>query len=209
MAKMYLDELETASSIYKDNFLSRDIDTSKNVNSMIYDFVSGTKSKLSGSMWDAVRGKMGEFEGIFSNFNSVSDEFCSAIETAIQMLVNVVGEDSEYDYLDDSLLDNLHTQLKDLNAKLETLSQGETTTSKDKDGKETTTTQYDYAAINACKEEIKKTQALITKTEKFRDAYKKALKIVEGAYQSVVAFGSSVDNIQVSDKITFDGGYSV
>lgn len=209
MAKIYLDELETASSIYKDNFLSRDIDTSKNVNSMIYDFVNGTKSKLSGSMWDAVRGKMDEFEGIFSNFNSVSDEFCGAIETAIQMLVDVVGENNEYDYLDDSLLYNLHTQLKDLNAKLETLNQGETTTSKDKDGKETTTTQYDYAAISACKAEIEKTQDLITKTEKFRDAYKKALEIVEGAYQDVVSFGSSVDNIQVSDKITYDGGYSV
>lgn len=209
MAKMYLDELETASSIYKDKFLSKDIDTSKNVNSMIYDFVNGTKSKLSGSMWDAVRGKMDEFESVFSNFNSVSDDFCSAIETAIKMLVDVVGEDSEYDYLDDSLLDDLHTQLKELTAKLETLNQGVTTTSKDKDGKETTTTQYDYAAINACKEEIKKTQALITKTEKFRDAYKKALEIVEGAYQSVVSFGSSVDSIQASDKITFDGGYSV
>ena len=209
MAKVYLDELETASSIYKDNFLSRDIDTSKNVNSMIYDFVNGTKSKLSGSMWDAVRGKMGEFEGIFSNFNSVSDEFCSAIETAVQMLVDVVGENNEYDYLDDSLLDNLRIQLKNLNAKLDILNQGETTTIKDKNGKEKTTTQYDYTAINSCKEEIKKTQALITKTEKFKDVYKKALEIVEGAYQNVVAFGSSVDSIQASDTITFNGSYSV
>ena len=209
MAKIYLNELETASSIYKDKFLSSDIDTAKNVNSMIGDFVGGTKSKLSGSMWDAVRGKMGEFESTFSQFDTISDNFCNAIETAVKMLVDVAGEDNEYDYLDDSLLASLHTKLKNLKSKLDVLSQGETITSKDKNNKETTTVKYDSAAISACEAEIEKTQDLITKTEKFRDAYKKALEIVEGAYQDVVSFGSSVDNIQVSDKITYDGGYSV
>lgn len=209
MAKIYLNELETASSIYKDKFLSSDIDTAKNVNSMIGDFVGGTKSKLSGSMWDAVRGKMGEFESTFSQFDTISDNFCNAIETAVKMLVDVAGEDNEYDYLDDSLLASLHTKLKNLKSKLDVLNQGETITSKDKNNKETTTVKYDSAAISACEAEIEKTQDLITKTEKFRDAYKKALEIVEGAYQDVVSFGSSVDNIQVSDKITYDGGYSV
>lgn len=209
MAKIYLNELETASSIYKDKFLSSDIDTAKNVNSMIGDFVGGTKSKLSGSMWDAVRGKMGEFESTFSQFDTISDNFCNAIETAVKMLVDVAGEDNEYDYLDDSLLASLHTKLKNLKPKLDVLNQGETITSKDKNNKETTTVKYDSVAISACEAEIEKTQDLITKTEKFRDAYKKALEIVEGAYQDVVSFGSSVDNIQVSDKITYDGGYSV
>lgn len=209
MAKIYLNELETASSIYKDKFLSSDIDTAKNVNSMIGDFVGGTKSKLSGSMWDAVRGKMGEFESTFSQFDTISDNFCNAIETAVKMLVDVAGEDNEYDYLDDSLLASLHTKLKNLKSKLDVLNQGETITSKDKNNKETTTVKYDSTAISACEAEIEKTQDLITKTEKFRDAYKKALEIVEGAYQDVVSFGSSVDNIQVSDKITYDGGYSV
>ena len=209
MAKIYLNELETASSIYKDKFLSSDIDTAKNVNSMIGDFVGGTKSKLSGSMWDAVRGKMGEFESTFSQFDTISDNFCNAIETAVKMLVDVAGEDNEYDYLDDSLLSSLHTKLKNLKSKLDVLNQGETITSKDKNNKETTTVKYDSTAISACEAEIEKTQDLITKTEKFRDAYKKALEIVEGAYQDVVSFGSSVDNIQVSDKITYDGGYSV
>ena len=209
MAKIYLNELETASSIYKDKFLSSDIDTAKNVNSMIGEFVGGTKSKLSGSMWDAVRGKMGEFESTFSQFDTISDNFCNAIETAVKMLVDVAGEDNEYDYLDDSLLASLHTKLKNLKSKLDVLNQGETITSKDKNNKETTTVKYDSTAISACEAEIEKTQDLITKTEKFRDAYKKALEIVEGAYQDVVSFGSSVDNIQVSDKITYDGGYSV
>lgn len=209
MAKMYLNELETASSIYKDKFLSRDIDTSKNVNSMIYDFVNGTKSKLSGSMWDAVRGKMGEFESVFSSFNSISDDFCSVIETAIKLLVDAVGDDNVNDYLDDSQLDNLRTKLENLKTKLETLNQGKKIVSKDKNGKETTTTQYDYESINACKEEIKKTQELIVKTEKFKEAYKKAIDIVEDAYQNVVSLGNSIDSIQVSDKITFDSSYSV
>lgn len=209
MAKIYLTELEEASSIYKDSFLSQDISTSNNVSGMINEFVTGTKSKLQGSMWDAVRGKMGEFQTAFSNFSKVSDNFCNTITNAVNKLQEVVGEDCNYDYLDDSKLDELNVKLNELKNKLETLKKGTQVTIKDKNGKETIQTQYDSDGIKACEAEINSTQNLIDKTEKFKEVYKEVLAQVEEAYNEVTSFASSVDGIEVSLKITYDSAKTV
>ncbi len=204
MAKVYLSELTEASEIYKKDFLSNDTSTSKTIAGTLSDFVNGTSSKLSGDIWNTVRAKLSEFQSVFTKFNSVSDSFCSAIESAIGLITDVIGDDCSYDYLDDGLLDSLKSELAELKTKLATLQQGTSIATTDDSGNKTTTIQYDNAAIEACEKEIKEKTALIAKTEQFKEAYDKAISILDEAFQSVESLSNEVDSIEVSTKITYN-----
>ena len=62
MAKLYLDEIETALSFQGVENLVKDVDDSKKISSSLESFIDNSSSKLEGAQWDAVRSKVGEYK---------------------------------------------------------------------------------------------------------------------------------------------------
>lgn len=208
MSKVYVDEIQAASDLYKGDIFSSDTNTVKSIDGQIGEFISTSSNTLKGDMWDAVRTKMQEFQDVFQKQASLVDEFGSAIQQALKLLYDCVGDNVDYDFLDTDQLEELNNKKSVLQAKLDNLNKGE----QKQTGYETVNGQqvpkyetvYDNAAIESTKSELADVEKLIAKTEEFKVVYNEAVSILDAAFSKVQAFASVVNSVQVSKKATYN-----
>ena len=109
MAKVYLDEINTFLESNTFDILSNDSSNSKNINSSLDSFISGTKDQLIGVNWDGYRTKMGEYNEAFASGMQIASKMSEAIKEALQILKDYLGDDL---MLDSSKLDYYRKQKK-------------------------------------------------------------------------------------------------
>ena len=117
MAKLYLDELESALSFTTFNTLSQDSRDATSTGNHLVDFIEQSEADLKGEQWDQVRGKMAEFQQALGQRAQVADHLGAAIEEALQMLKDYMEPD---EMLDSSRLEEYRDAKKQCEDSIET-----------------------------------------------------------------------------------------
>ncbi len=210
MAKVYLDEINTFLESNTFDILSNDSSNSKNINSSLDSFISGTKDQLIGVNWDGYRTKMGEYNEAFASGMQIASKMSEAIKEALQILKDYLGDDL---MLDSSKLDYYRKQKTICENSIDSLKGMLTATttveSKGANGETITSTQllYDTSEINSkislAQETLTELNRLITKIEGLDEVYNKAEAILQEAFSGLDSFGASVTSIKPDGRFEY------
>ena len=118
MASLYLDELDAALSFTTFDTLSQDTKDSYATGNHLVDFIEQSEKELVGEQWDQVRAKMAEFQQALGQRAIVADHLGAAIQEALEMLKEYMGED---EMLDSSKLDDYKAAKTQCEESIETL----------------------------------------------------------------------------------------
>jgi len=190
MAKLYLDEIEAALSFSGLENLKTDIDDSKKLSTSLSEFISTSSSKLTGEQWEAVRGKVTEYNNVSEARNSAATSLYDAIKEGLTLLKNYLGEDQ---MLDSSQLNECISKKKQCENTISSL--------KAKLSTETNTSSI-RSQINSAEETLKELNRLIKKLEGLDEVYQQALSIFENGLQGVTNLQSK-SNIKHSGKFVY------
>ena len=190
MAKLYLDEIEAALSFSGLENLKTDIDDYKKLSTSLSEFISTSSSKLTGEQWEAVRGKVTEYNNVSEARNSAATSLYDAIKEGLTLLKNYLGEDQ---MLDSSQLNECISKKKQCENTISSL--------KAKLSTETNTSSI-RSQINSAEETLKELNRLIKKLEGLDEVYQQALSIFENGLQGVTNLQSK-SNIKHSGKFVY------
>ena len=213
MAKLYLDELESALSFTTFNTLSQDSRDATSTGNHLVDFIEQSEADLKGEQWDQVRGKMAEFQQALGQRAQVADHLGAAIEEALQMLKDYMEPD---EMLDSSRLEEYREAKKQCEDSIETLkgmlNETKEVVYEDPDNPgeylSTWVPMYDAEVINAqiaiATATLQELDRIIKKIGGLDEIYDKAERILEEAYQEVLAFQRQVQSITPSAKYVYE-----
>jgi hypothetical protein len=202
MAKIYLDEINSALGFSTFDTLEQDVKDSGSANNSIDAYINESSTKLSGEQWDKTRTKMGVYKDALSKRAEVAGILSEAIREALQLLKDYLGTD---EMLDSEKLPELKEQRQACAEAIKNL-QGMLNEKKTNDaGEEVPAYNNDEvrAQIALAEETLKEIDRLIEKIEGLDEVYNKAVDILDGAYQSVLAFGKTVSGIKPSGKYVY------
>lgn len=177
---------------------------------------------LKGSQWDSVRSKISKYNGLLDKRAKVAATLSSAIDSAIKLLLDYLGDDL---YLDASQLEEINETKKrcvdlisTLKDNLNSVNRIEVTDESgnivtDELGNVKYKTEYVYSSSERDKFKnmiselhdvtIPELDNLIEKIKGLPTIYKKAESIVNEAYNEIVKFSSEVSSITPSAKVQF------
>lgn len=190
MAKLYLDEIEAALSFNGLENLKTDVDDSKKLSASLSEFVSTSSSKLTGEQWDAVRGKVTEYNDVSEIRNSAANYLYNSIKEGLTLLKNYLGEDQ---MLDSSQLNECLSKKRQCENTIASL--------RSKLSTEANTSSI-RSQINSAEETLKELNRLIKKLEGLDEVYQQALSIFENGLQGVTNLQSKA-NIKHSGKFVY------
>ena len=202
MAKIYLDEINSALGFSTFDTLDQDAKDSGNTDKAIDSYIADSSSKLTGELWDKTRTKMGAYKSALSERASVAGTLATAIKEALQLLKDYLGED---EMLDTEKLPEMKEQRQACTEAISNL-EGMLRETKVNDEGETVPV-YNADEVNAqlalAKETLKEIDRLIEKIEGLDAVYEQAIGILDTAYQAVLAFGKTVSGITPSGKYVY------
>ena len=211
--KVYADELKAVKNSNWFSNLVIDSKESSSIDQIITDFQSLAKGRLVGDGWDNANAKLTEFQSALLKRIEIANSLSDAIIAAVQLLTHYM---EDYPQLDLSQLDEIKATKQQCEDQIALIKQVMYSTKteyyKDADGVDKTRTVRVYsdaeiasfsasiAKLEANIEEIKK---LITKLEGLEAVYNEAQGILDEAFASINAFGSSISNIVPNNKVVY------
>lgn len=212
--KVYADELNAFKNSSVCSSLKTDSKESGTVESVISDFVTMAKGRLTGDGWNNACAKLTEFQAALLKRAEVASALSDAIEAAINLIIDYMGE---YPSLDCSKLEEIKENKRQCEANIE-LIQGAMYATKTEsyidpitqETKSRTVNVYsasEIAEFQACidklRESINEIQKLITKLEGLEDIYKQAEGMLASVFSQIDSFGTAVSNIVPNNKVVY------
>ncbi len=202
MAKIYLDEINSALGFSTFDTLEKDVKDSGSTGTAVDSYITDSTEKLTGEQWDKTRDKMGIYKSALGKRGEIAGALSSAIKEALQILKDYLGTD---EMLDSEKLPELKEQKQVCENSISTLEDMLSQTKVDDKGN--TVHVYDTEEVRAqlalARETLKEIERLIEKIEGLDEVYNKALGILEGAYQQVVEYATQVSGIKPSGKYQY------
>lgn len=211
MPKIYLDEVEAMNSSTLVSTLKNDSTDSANVNNSVVLFAD-TKDKLSGPQWDKVRSKFAEYSNALDKRTAVAEKLSDAIETALNLLIEYLGDDL---MLDSSMLGEYESQKRTCKNSIDKLyamlEEMETVKVTDSNGKTSEVTRHKYdqstikKQISSAEAVLDELQRLIDKINGLEAICEQAVGILEPVFSEITEYGNIVSSITPSSKVVYNG----
>ena len=203
MEAIKTDELIAAKNFLTFNDLSTDANESSSMKQTIDNFVSESKGKLKGEVWDVISSQLGQFSSILTERIGLANRLSSAIQEALNLLIDYAGD--EYTSLDCSQLPELEAsrqrckeKIDSINATIRSLSKN-----RNKDDTSTNNTSYYYGILNSYQNELVEIEKLIDKLRGLKEKYAEAQEILDNAFAEVTKVGNKISSISVGQIPTF------
>lgn len=215
MNAIYLDELLAAQSYAAVSNLSLDVTETNNIKGILNEFVTDSQGRLQGDSWTEVQAKMAEFSAVFDKRISLANDLTTAVNDALNMLVEYIGD---YPYLDYSEYEEISTSYHQCELDIASINAALAETVYVKVGEnDDGSDKMDYVhkiqdegvrkqlsgkigEIEASMAEIK---ALLDKLDGLEEVYNSAKELLDAAFEEFDDFETSVSQITPSSKVEY------
>lgn len=181
MAQIYKDELNDASIENALSLLENDARDVDSLLSAISSFVDGTKDKLQGPSYDAMRTKLQSYTSFLLKRKQITASLVDAINSGVIAMSNYMDE---YSKLDEAEIPNVEQQISSLKQVIASYSGA--------------TSAEDKAQLSLKIEELAKLEKYLEKLEKLPAADQSAYLPLESIESQIDSYSSALSDVTVS-----------